>query len=162
MESDPAYRHTRDDVLEVVGTQLFGLLILLLATAVYASRFAGATDEFGVGMPIPFPGFIMAALIGFGLWTSAAVATRSRANWREPRARTAIIASLLQVLIIALVAAAVGFAIAGWWIDLMTPGQSIVVWIGYGLILGSGVQGLIAVVAVAFLLTGIELPDIED
>jgi ABC-type Fe3+ transport system permease subunit len=104
----------------------------------------------------------MTALAGFGLWTSASVATRSRTDWHEPRARGAIVASLSQALVTALLSATIGFVLAGWWIDLLTPGQSILVWLCYGLILGGGLQGVIAIAAIAFLLTGIELPDIED
>jgi hypothetical protein len=69
---------------------------------------------------------------------------------------------LAQIIATAALFALGGFFLAGRWIDLTTPGQSIIAWCCYGIFVGSILQAVIAATGFAFLIANRELPEIGD
>lgn len=155
--------HTREDTLEVLGTQVFALLALMLAVVTFGVAHTRATPaDTGFPFVLPFAGPMAVALAGYGLWSTLGLAPRASGAWRAPAARRRIVAGLNQMLATSVVAALAGFLLAGARLDLLTLGQSWLTWTGYGFVLGAGLQMLVALCALGCLMLGRALPDLGD
>jgi len=160
--SDSDFRHDTEDVVGIVLAQVSGLGTAALATLVCGAHYAGVASDFGNDLKIPYATALGPALVLFAASCVVILPGRYRHVWSEPRARRRIVFGLAQAAITAAAFASISYFLAGARVDLTTPGQSVVEWLIYGVLIGSIGQFAISLAAFALLMLGREIPELGD
>ena len=155
-------RYSAEDAFGIAGSQVLGVVAAVLSGVLCGVHYVGATMEYGIPARIPYGGLFSIAIGGLALFQAVGLVTRFREVWTESQARGRILLGLAQIVATAAIFALIGFFLAGRWIDLTTPGQSIVTWVYYGLVIGGVLHATIAAAGFVFLIANRDLPEIGD
>lgn len=160
--SDANYHHLIEDIAGIAAMQALCAFVTVIAVVLFGAHFIGVANEFGAEFSIPYSGVAFFAVGATALGITATLPGRYRFVWTDPKARRAILIGLGQMLATSIVIGATGYLLAGAWIGVTTPGQTVIAWLYYGLLFAGVLQAGVALAAAALLLLKRELPDVVD
>ena len=163
MTSSNSVRDTLfEDAAGMAGAQLFAVVVSGLAGVAWGIAHVGAVGVDGYPIQMPFSGLLAIGLVVAAPVLSIAPVSRYTLYWMQPNQRSWIATRLGQMLIMAAAMGLVSFALAGGTVDLFTPGQGMMMWGVYSIMISCAVQAVIAAFAMVLLRLGIGLPDALD
>jgi hypothetical protein len=160
--SDANYRHLVEDIAGIAAIQALSAVVTIMAVVLFGANFIGIATEYGGELNIPYSGAGVFVVGAAAMGIIGTMPARYRFVWTDPQARNAIMIGLGQILVTAAAIAATGYFLAGAWFGVTTPGQSMIAWLYYGLIVAGAAQAAVAIAALVLLLLKRDLPDVVD
>ena len=119
------HRYSRDDVLDLVGAQVFSLIIVTFAAIAAGGAWFDAVLAHNQPLNYRYERIASVALGAFALYNALSLPARYSFIWSAPRARRRISSCLLQAAATGFIIAVAGLVLSAFRIDL-SSGQSIV------------------------------------